>query len=97
MHVPPRIYTHLSPVIHPYIPPYICAHMHRYRYKDLSLKLEIVRDNSRFFLEILHNHKSTGLETVIIILIAMEMVIGLCGLAPDGSLERLRVGLFGSS
>ena len=71
--------------------------MHRYRYKDLSLKLEIVRDNSRFFLEILHNHKSTGLETVIIILIAMEMVIGLCGLAPDGSLERLRVGLFGSS
>ncbi len=33
-----------------------------------------------FFLEVLHNQKSTKLEWIIIILIAGEMVIGLLGL-----------------
>ena len=52
-----------------------------YRYKDLSLKLDIVRDNSHFFLEMLHNQKATFLEWTIIILIAVEICIGLSGLA----------------
>lgn len=34
----------------------------------------------RFFLEVLHNQKSTKLEWIIIALIAGEMVIGICGL-----------------
>lgn len=34
----------------------------------------------RFFLDVLHNQKTTKLEWIIIILIAAEMVIGLCGL-----------------
>ena len=51
-----------------------------YRFKDLSMKLEIVRDNTHFFLEILNNEKSTKLEWIIIILIAAEIVIGLTDL-----------------
>jgi uncharacterized Rmd1/YagE family protein len=35
----------------------------------------------RFFLEVLHNQKSTKLELIIILLIAGEMVIGLLGLS----------------
>lgn len=56
------------------------------RYKDLSLKLDIVKDNTQFFLEILNNRQSTNLEWTIIILIAVEIVIGLCGLIPPGML-----------
>lgn len=51
-----------------------------YRFKDLSLKLDIIKDDTRFFLEVLHNNKSTKLEWIIIILIAGEMVIGILGL-----------------
>lgn len=50
------------------------------RFKDLSLKLDIIKDNTRFFLEILHNQKSTKLEWTIIILIAAEILIGISGL-----------------
>ncbi len=53
------------------------------RYKDLSLKLDIVKDNTKFFLEILHNQKSTHLEWIIIILIASEIGIGIAGLMKD--------------
>eukprot|EP01039_Chlorochromonas_danica_P001220 gene1225-1332_t len=52
-----------------------------YRFKDLSMKLDIIKDDSRFFLEVLHNQKSTKLEWIIIALIAGEMVVGLCNLA----------------
>jgi uncharacterized Rmd1/YagE family protein len=51
------------------------------RFKDLKLKLEHVKDNAQFFLEVLHNNKSTKLEWTIIILIAAEIIIGLAGLA----------------
>jgi uncharacterized Rmd1/YagE family protein len=54
-----------------------------YRMKDLSLKLDIVKDNSRFFLEVLQHQKSTRLEWIIIILIGVEIVIGIGGLAID--------------
>lgn len=47
-----------------------------YRYKDLSLKLEIVKEDARFFLEVLHNQKSTKLELAIIALIVAEVVLG---------------------
>ena len=52
------------------------------RFKDLSMKMEIIRENTRFFLEMLHNQKSTKLEWTIIILIAAEIVIGVAGLVP---------------
>lgn len=51
-----------------------------YRFKDLSLKLDIVKDNSRFFLEILHNQHSNRLEWMIILLISAELSIGIIGL-----------------
>ena len=51
-----------------------------YRFKDLSLKLDIVKENSHFFLEILQNQKSNRLEWMIIGLISAELSIGVLGL-----------------
>jgi uncharacterized Rmd1/YagE family protein len=51
-----------------------------YRFKDLSQKLQIIKDDTRFFLEVLHNKKSTRIELIIVLLIAGEMLIGFAGL-----------------
>ena len=51
-----------------------------YRFKDLSMKLQIIKDDTRFFLEVLHNKKSTRIEVIIVLLIAGEMLIGCIGL-----------------
>jgi uncharacterized Rmd1/YagE family protein len=51
-----------------------------YRFKDLSMKLDIIKDNSRFFLEILQNQNSNRLEWMIIFLISAELGIGIAGL-----------------
>ena len=51
-----------------------------YRFKDLSLKLDIIKDNSRFFLGMLQGDKSERLEWIIILLIAAEIAIGLAAL-----------------
>lgn len=51
-----------------------------YRFKDLSLKLQIIKDDTQFFLEVLHNKKSTRIELIIVLLIAGEMLIGIAGL-----------------
>lgn len=48
-----------------------------YRYKDLSLKLEIVKDNAQFFISMLNTEKSEKLEWIIIVLIAAEVVLGI--------------------
>ena len=48
--------------------------------QDLSLKLDIVKENSHFFLEILQNQKSNRLEWMIIGLISAELSIGIVGL-----------------
>lgn len=50
------------------------------RYRDLSLKLDIVKDNTRFFLEMSHNQKSTKLEWTIIIMIGVEIVLSVVDL-----------------
>ena len=51
-----------------------------HRYKDLSLKLEIVKDNTRFFLEMVHNNKSMRVEWIIIYFIGVEIIIGVAEL-----------------
>ncbi len=50
------------------------------RFKDLSMKLDIVKENTQFFMEMLHNQKSSRMEVIIIVLIAIEVVIGISGL-----------------
>jgi uncharacterized Rmd1/YagE family protein len=52
-----------------------------YRFKDLSLKLDLVKDNCRFFLGMLQGEKSERLEWIIIFLIAAEIAIGLAALS----------------
>lgn len=47
------------------------------RFKHLEYKLELIKDNTRFFLDMLHNQKSSNLEWIIIILIASELGLGL--------------------
>lgn len=44
------------------------------------MKLQIIKDDTRFFLEVLHNKKSTRIEVIIVLLIAGEMLIGCIGL-----------------
>jgi len=50
------------------------------RFKDLSMKLDIVHSNSRFFLEMLQNQHSNKLEWIIIVLIGAEIIIGVTSL-----------------
>ena len=55
------------------------------RFKDLKTKVDLIKDNARFYLEMLHNKESNKLEVIIIVLIAAEIAIGLAGLALTGS------------
>ena len=43
------------------------------RFRTLDMKLNLIQDNLKYFLEILQNRKSDTLEWTIIILIAMEI------------------------
>ena len=51
-----------------------------YRFKDLSLKLDLIKNNARFYLDLLNAEKSEKLEWIIIVLIATEIILGLMGL-----------------
>ena len=53
------------------------------RFKDLSLRVDLVRDNARFYLDMLHTKEAHRLEWIIIILIGAEIGIGLTGLMFD--------------
>lgn len=53
------------------------------RFDNIELKLDMIQQNAKFFLEILHNQKTNTLEWVIIVLIAFEcglMVLEMSGL-----------------
>lgn len=52
----------------------------KHRYNDIKNKLILIKEDTRFFMELLQNNKSTKLEWIIIILIASEIVIGILGL-----------------
>ena len=47
------------------------------RFKTLDMKLNLIQDNLKYFLEILQARKSDSLEWTIIILIAVEIVLSL--------------------
>lgn len=47
------------------------------RFETLDMKLNLIQDNLKYFLEILQNKKSDSLEWIIIVLIAMEIVLSL--------------------
>ena len=50
------------------------------RFKDMSFKINIIRENSKFFLEILNNKQSTASERTIIVLLAVEVLFGIAKL-----------------
>jgi uncharacterized Rmd1/YagE family protein len=53
------------------------------RFDNIELKLDMIQQNAKFFLEILHNQKTNTLEWVIIVLIAFEcglMILEMSGL-----------------
>lgn len=45
------------------------------RFETLDMKLNLVQDNLKYFLEILQNRKSDTLEWIIIILIGVEIAL----------------------
>ena len=55
------------------------------RFNNLKYKLNLIQENTKFFLEIMHNQKSNMLEWVIIVLISAEIVVcsmDLCDIKP---------------
>lgn len=52
------------------------------RFETLDMKLNLIQDNLKYFLEILQNRKSDFLEWIIIVLIAMEIGLSLYQLIP---------------
>ena len=45
------------------------------RFSNLKYKLNLIQDNTKFFLEVMHNQKSNMLEWIIIVLISAEIVV----------------------
>ena len=45
------------------------------RFDHVEFKLNMIQQNTKFFLEILHNQKTQTLEYVIIVLIAFECIL----------------------
>ncbi|KAL7544234.1 hypothetical protein ACHAWF_007612 [Thalassiosira exigua] len=45
------------------------------RFRDIEFKLDLIQQNAKFFLEVLHAQKSNTLEWVIIVLISFECVL----------------------
>ena len=45
------------------------------RFQNLEFKLNLIQNNTRFFIEILHNQKANNAEWIIIGLIALESVL----------------------
>jgi uncharacterized Rmd1/YagE family protein len=56
------------------------------RFDHIEFKLDLIQQNAKFFLEILHNQKSDTLEWIIIILISFEcmlMLMDMTGVGPS--------------
>jgi uncharacterized Rmd1/YagE family protein len=45
------------------------------RFKHIEFKLDLIQQNAKFFLEVLHNQKSNTLEWIIIVLIGFECML----------------------
>ena len=55
------------------------------RFKDIEFKLNLIQQNSKFFLEVLHAQKSNTLEWVIIVLIGFECVLMILDMSGAGA------------
>lgn len=58
------------------------------RFETLDMKLNLIQDNLKYFLEILQNKKSDTLEWIIIVLIAMEIVLSLYQIGQEYILHK---------
>ena len=45
------------------------------RFNHIEFKLDLIQQNAKFFLEVIHSQKSNSLEYIIIVLIAFECVL----------------------
>jgi len=55
------------------------------RFRNVEFKLDLIQQNAKFFLEVLHAQKSNTLEWVIIVLISFEcalMILEMSGWGP---------------
>ena len=53
--------------------------------QDIEFKLNLIQQNSKFFLEVLHAQKSNTLEWVIIVLIGFECVLMILDMSGAGA------------
>jgi len=54
------------------------------RFEHIEFKLNLIQQNAKFFIDILHNQKSDTLEWIIIILITFECVLSLMDMSGIG-------------
>ncbi|KAL7532510.1 hypothetical protein ACHAXR_004674, partial [Thalassiosira sp. AJA248-18] len=55
------------------------------RFRDIEFKLDLIQQNAKFFLEVMHAQKSNALEWVIIVLISFECVLMILDMSGWGS------------
>jgi hypothetical protein len=56
------------------------------RFEQIEFKLNLIQQNAKFFIDILHDQKSSTLEWIIIVLITFEcalMILEMSGLGPS--------------
>lgn len=58
--------------------------------KDIEFKLDLIQQNAKFFLEVMHAQKSNTLEWVIIVLISFECVLMIMDMSGLG--EKMLAG-----
>lgn len=58
--------------------------------QDIEFKLNLIQENAKFFLEVMHSQKSNTLEWVIIVLISFECVLMILDMSGWG--ERMLSG-----
>jgi len=61
------------------------------RFRHIEFKLNLIQQNAKFFLEVLHAQKSNTLEWVIIMLISLECVLMILDMSGWG--EKLLTGV----
>jgi uncharacterized Rmd1/YagE family protein len=55
------------------------------RFENIEFKLDMIQQNAKFFMEVLHNQKSNKLEWIIIVLIGVECVLMFMDMSGTGT------------
>ena len=65
------------------------------RFKAVDFKVDLIQNNTKFFMEVLHNQKSDKLEWAIIILLLFEIMLCLYDIFERYSLRQIKMAVTG--